>query len=157
MKKTLIVVYSLLFIAAVMFAASCTNKLSDSNTAKNGDTVSSKSENKETGIDWQYNFDKGLTEAKEANKLIMVSFYADWCGWCKRMDKTTYRDKEVVDLSSQFVCVKVNTDKDRTTPADYGVRGLPTVVFLSSEGKLLKTVVGYRSSGYLLDEMKELI
>ena len=38
--------------------------------------------------------DPGLAEAKRAGKPLLVDVYTDWCGWCKRMDRTTYADPD---------------------------------------------------------------
>ena len=37
-------------------------------------------------------FDEALKKARSQNKPLMVDFWAEWCGWCHRLDKTTYVD-----------------------------------------------------------------
>lgn len=107
-------------------------------------------------IEWQTSLDKGLEIAKKTKKPIMADFYAEWCGWCKKLDKTSYQDKNVIELSKKFVCVKVNTDLDSASASKYGVQGLPTIIFLSPDGKVTKQIVGYKEGDYFKTVMEEL-
>ena len=57
-----------------------------------------------------------FTEAWELNKKepkpIFIDFYTDWCGWCKRMDKTTFKDTAVVALMNEgFYAVKFDAEQ----------------------------------------------
>ncbi|MCB4790284.1 MAG: thioredoxin family protein [Elusimicrobia bacterium] len=107
-------------------------------------------------IEWQTSFDRSLEFAKKTKKPIMADFYADWCGWCRKLDETTYQDNNVIELSKRFICVKVNTDADIGTSSKYNVSGLPTIVFFSYDGKVTKKVVGYRPGDYFRTVMEEL-
>jgi thiol:disulfide interchange protein DsbD len=49
--------------------------------------------------------------AEEQNKPVMIDFGADQCGACKKLDEETFTDGRVIELSKNFVCIKVNTDK----------------------------------------------
>ena len=61
-----------------------------------------------------YSFQEGLEKAQQENKLILIDFYTDWCGWCKKMDKETYSDAKIISLvESGFVPVKVNPEEDK--------------------------------------------
>jgi len=125
----------------------CMEKQPVSGTPKSGGTEAARPADAKS-IAWIHDLSSGLDAAKSSGKPVMVDFYADWCGWCRRLDETTYRDPELVALLSDFVCVKVNTDRDRTSPARYGVQGLPTIVFLDKSGGLKETVVGYRDAAF---------
>jgi|WetSurMetagenome_2_1015567.scaffolds.fasta_scaffold172068_2 thioredoxin-related protein len=63
------------------------------------------------GIKWM-----SWTEAVEANakvpKKIFVDVYTDWCGWCKRMDQSTFTDTAVVaTMNKYFYAVKLNAEQ----------------------------------------------
>jgi thiol:disulfide interchange protein len=96
-----------------------------------------------TAIQWNTDFDKALKQAAQDKKPVMVDFYAEWCGWCKKLDRDTYTDAAIRTLSTQFVNIKVNTDQNEELTRRYGVRGLPTIVFLWPDGSVLDQVVGY--------------
>lgn len=64
----------------------------------------------ETELNW-YKFNDGFVKANADNKIALIDAYTDWCGWCKRMDKTTYSAKEVVDkINENFVPIKFNPE-----------------------------------------------
>ena len=108
-------------------------------------------------IQWGFSLAAGLRSARQANKPLLVDFHAKWCGGCKRMDRDTYSAEEVIELSRNFVCVKVDTDKYRQVAREYKVRGLPTIIFLNPEGEVIKRVVGFRNSADFAGLMKEVL
>jgi len=95
-------------------------------------------------IQWLDSFDAALAAARDANKPVMIDFYTDWCGWCKRLDGETYVDRQVVSAAADFVCVKINADMDRATTSKYNITGFPTIIFVSPAGDEVHRVVGYR-------------
>jgi thioredoxin-like negative regulator of GroEL len=101
-------------------------------------------------IKWERNFDEALKKARKAGKPVVVDFWADWCGWCHRLDKTTYADPWVARKAQSFVAVKVNTEgsrKELEVAMRYQVTSLPTIVFLSPEGRQLFRLNGYQGPG----------
>jgi len=108
-------------------------------------------------ITWYKSFEKGLTVAKREQKPLLVDFEANWCIWCKRLDSTTYKAPQVITLSKRFICVKVNCDVDSVTAQRYGVLGLPTIIFMNSEGKVIHQVIGYRGPEDFASEMQKVL
>lgn len=101
-------------------------------------------------IRWERNFETALKKAKAQNKPLMVDFWADWCGWCHRLDETTYVEPNVVRLSKEFVPVKVNTEGGRhetLVALKYGVSDLPTIAFISPSGRLIQRLTGFQGPG----------
>jgi thioredoxin-like negative regulator of GroEL len=101
-------------------------------------------------IHWERNFDAALKKAKTAGKPVFVDFWADWCAWCRRLDRTTYADPLVVKIAQDFVAVKVNTEGSRReleVTRIYEVTSLPTIIFLSPEGRQLLRLNGYLGPG----------
>ena len=94
-------------------------------------------------IKWEKNFDAALREAKSTGKPVLVDFWAEWCAWCSRLDRSTYVDPWVVRKAQAFVAVKIDTEgsrKEQQIAERYQVRTLPTIVFLSPEGRQLLRV-----------------
>lgn len=64
-----------------------------------------------TELKW-YTWEEALNLQKTAPKKIFVDVYTDWCGWCKRMDQTTFKDSSVMDyMAKNFYCVKFNAEQ----------------------------------------------
>ncbi len=104
-------------------------------------------------IAWVYRLDEGLKMAAEQGKPVMVDFYTDWCGWCKKLDEDTYSNARVKAKALRFVAVKVDADRDEASRRRYGVEGFPTIVFLDAQGKEVHRVPGFAPPGAFLKEM----
>jgi thiol-disulfide isomerase/thioredoxin len=101
-------------------------------------------------IKWEKKFDEAVKKARRSGKPLVVDFWAEWCGWCDRLDRTTYADPAVIRRAQDFVPVKVNTEGSRReleVSAKYGVRSLPTILFLSPQGHQLFRVNGFQGPG----------
>lgn len=61
-------------------------------------------------ITW-YSFDEVVEKVENDPKMVLIDVYTDWCGWCKKMDKDTFTDQEVVNFVNQhFYAVKLNAE-----------------------------------------------
>ena len=86
-------------------------------------------------------FDEALKKAKEEKKDLFVDFYADWCGPCKAMESQVFTQPEVGEyFNTHFVCVQVNVEAKENSEVvkKYGVKVLPTMVFINREGKEMR-------------------
>jgi len=84
-----------------------------------------------------------IERASKEGKLVFLDFYATWCTPCKWMDKTTFKDQQVVStLSKSFISVKVDIDDAQgfEMKNKYEVNYLPTMIILNSQGKLVERV-----------------
>ncbi len=108
-------------------------------------------------IEWRYDLTAAIEEATAKKSVVMADFYTDWCGWCKKLDKETYDNKDVIELAKQFVCVKINGDKNIALIERYNVHAYPTIIFLDSNGAETKRVNGYINSQELIELMKQVM
>lgn len=96
-------------------------------------------------IDWEKDYDASLEKSKAENKPILMDIYTDWCGACKEMDKTTFANKNVADYITNFVALKYNPEKSSNGNdilKKYSILGFPTMLFLNSDGFVIKRIVG---------------
>lgn len=107
-------------------------------------------------IQWEPTYKQASAESQKTHHLMMVDFWATWCGWCKQLDAQTYPNPEVQAEARNFVPLKLNADTNGAALARrYGVQGLPTVLFLDSAGHLYGSVVGFRPAPQFTDAMKQ--
>ena len=110
-------------------------------------------------IKWENDFDKAVEKSKSEKKVIMIDIYTDWCGICKEMDKTTFAEKKVIDYTTNFITLKFNPEKasnGNDILRKYNVSGFPTMLFINSNGFVIKKIVGYIESDELLNEMENI-
>jgi thiol:disulfide interchange protein DsbD len=86
-------------------------------------------------------FAKGeLQAALASGKIAMVDFSADWCVPCHELERKTFTDPRVIRESRKFAAFKVDLTHFDSPEADqwrkqYGITGVPTVVFLKPDGR----------------------
>lgn len=95
------------------------------------------------GIAW-LTYEDGLAVAAESEKMVLIDFHADWCKYCKKMDKETFTDPGVIRLIEQyFVPVSVDTQKQKDLGQKFGVKSLPTIWFLEKDGAPITPLPGF--------------
>lgn len=113
--------------------------------------------------------------AQDQPRKIIVDIYTDWCGWCKRLDATTYKDPQVVDyINKNFYAVKFNAElKDKISfkGTDYSYdaqrrvntlsqilmansTGYPTTTFLDEKLNVLSAVPGFQKADMMVSILK---
>lgn len=110
-------------------------------------------------VDWARDYKSALELAKKDKKLVMVDFYADWCGPCKLLDKLTFSNPDVqAALSNDFVSVKVNIEgskENRELALQFNTEAIPHIIFFDSNGKKVSEIVGFVPADQFRDELRK--
>ena len=111
--------------------------------------------------------------SKKEKKKIFVDIYTDWCGWCKKMDKTTLSDEKVVEfINAHYYAVRFDAEMKKEIAfkgksygyTKYGSRGyhelanhllhgkmsFPSLVFLDEHYNLIQAIPGYQEPRFFL-------
>jgi len=101
-------------------------------------------------VQWQ-GYEEGKKIAAESHKKILMYFRTDWCGYCRKMEKTTFEDSKVLSyIKENFVPIKVQGEKETQIASEYGVSGYPHSWFLDQDGEKLRMIRGYIESDVYL-------
>ncbi|MCB0518343.1 MAG: thioredoxin family protein [Lewinellaceae bacterium] len=88
---------------------------------------------------------EALEEADKLGKPIFVDAYAKWCGPCKRMAATTFKDESVGEFfNKNFINMKIDMEEGEglTFRKKYPVSAFPTLFFIDGKGEIIHKVVG---------------
>ena len=82
----------------------------------------------------------------QANQAVLVDFWAEWCGPCKSI--APLLDDAAATYAGRLTIAKLNVDENQALPAQFGVRGIPTLI-LFKNGQVAATKVGALSKAQL--------
>lgn len=111
-------------------------------------------------IKW-YSWDEAIELNSSSNKKIFIDVYTDWCGWCKKMDNSTFKDSKVVKyMNENFIAVKFDAEqKEDIIYKDHimkyiaqGRRGYHELAYSLLDGKM-----SYPAFVYLAEDARRII
>lgn len=114
-------------------------------------------------VSWQPYSEAALQKTVEAGQPAIIDFYADWCIPCKELDKYSFSDGRVVELSRSMVMLKADithgdSPETKRIIKRFDIRGVPTIVFIGPDGQERKDlrVVQFESAEEIRIRMEKL-
>lgn len=109
-----------------------------------------KEETPKKSLKWQTDLKAAHKLSQEQDKPMLVVFGADWCTYCKKLEKETLSHPDLVEyITEGFIPVHLDADKDQRVVEILKVQGLPCSVVLSPAADEILRIDGYlQPSGY---------
>jgi thiol:disulfide interchange protein DsbD len=114
-------------------------------------------------IDWQ-SYSEQSMERRGSGIPIIIDFYADWCIPCKELDKKSFTDPRVIDISKRFLMLKSDLTREnapevKALVSQFGIRGVPTIVFIGPDGmeRLDLRIVQYENADEVLARLHQIV
>jgi len=180
MNKLIIITLSLLFTISCGTAKHTEEDLIETTSGKQlTNSIKAKAEIHidNSKITW-YDFETAIDLTHENKKFIFIDIYTDWCGWCKKMDASTFKDTAVIKfMNTHFYAVKMDAEtkdaiaykgnlyeyKQYNAKAGYNTLAVslldsqlsfPSFVVLNKNEIKKGTIVGFKSPSALIKELK---
>ena len=97
-------------------------------------------------------------KAKAANQLIFVDLFADWCGWCHKMEQEVFPSQAFQTATDDMVLLRLNTEdgnEGTLLARRFQANSLPTFLVLNGDGQLAGTIHGYQPSDVFVKLLKD--
>lgn len=94
------------------------------------------------------------TEVIEADKPVLVDFWAEWCGPCRMVSPIV--DEIAGEKADSLKVVKLNVDDNPATAREYGIMSIPTLLVFKN-GQPDKRIVGAKGKAALLADLADYV
>jgi thioredoxin-related protein len=150
-KSTLYALFVVL-LAALSAAAQNNGAPEIKPAAKEAGTSPAKVADESAGaLRWHGDLKVAQKEALSCGKYVLADVFTDWCHWCTKLDKETFRDPALMAyLKEKFVLARINPEvnSDNAEVSDkYDVQGFPCALVFDARGNLLGKISGFKSAG----------
>jgi thioredoxin 1 len=98
--------------------------------------------------------DANFKELLAGDKPLVIDFWAEWCGPCRMIGPIV--EELAAEYDGRVVIGKCDVDENSETAAHFGVRNIPTIVFLKN-GALVDRQVGYASKEALVEKVNKIL
>jgi len=97
--------------------------------------------------------DATLEEVLNTNKLVVIDFWAEWCGPCKMVGPVI--DQLADEYQDQAVIGKLDVDNNDDATSKYGIRNIPTILFIKN-GEVVDKIVGAGAKSLFVEKIEKL-
>jgi thioredoxin-related protein len=107
---------------------------------------------------WIKSIETAQKKAKAGNKLIFVDLFAEWCGWCHKMEQEVFPSEAFQDATDKMVLLRLNTEdggEGTQLAQKFQVRTLPTFLVLTPEMTVAGVIRGYAPAKEFVQSLEE--
>ena len=90
-----------------------------------------------------HNYDLARSIANKSGRLIVMDFWASWCGPCKVMDEELWNSPEIQKISKNFIGVRIDVEVEKTLVKRYRANSIPKVIIITVNGDVIWEQEGY--------------
>lgn len=106
-------------------------------------------------IQWRGNWEEAQEEAKKANRPLLLELYLEGCPHCARLDRETFQDEAVAAaVIDRFIPVRIEGRSHMDLVQKLDVRGAPTSIIFSPDGKELQRFPGFMPPAEYLQKIQ---
>lgn len=106
------------------------------------------------GVRWLKDPQTAMQQAAATGRPVLMKFTADWCGYCKKMERTTFSDAQTAEVVHRdFVPLLIDADKHKGLTQQLKIRGLPATLIIAPDMTILDRITGYQTTAKLLPRL----
>ncbi|HOV71499.1 MAG TPA: thioredoxin [Dysgonamonadaceae bacterium] len=98
--------------------------------------------------------DATLDEVLKTDKLVMIDFWAEWCGPCRMVSPIIEQLAE--EYKDKVVIGKIDVDENNEATEKFGIRNIPTVLFIKN-GQVVDKIIGAADKRLFVDKINALL
>lgn len=95
--------------------------------------------------------DANFDEVISGNKVVVIDFWAEWCGPCRMLSPVM--DEIAAESDNRFVVGKLNIDENSISYVKYGVRSIPMIVIFK-DGTEVERIIGNQPKNHIVNKIE---
>lgn len=107
-------------------------------------------------VAWRQDYSASRQEASKAGRPLLYNFSTAWCGYCRKLDATTFRDPRVAKLlRDDFVPVKLDGERETRLVQELRIEVYPTLILSDAAGRILGRYTGYLDAEQMMQILEQ--
>ena len=107
------------------------------------------------GLKWFDSYQAGMTAARAQKRAVLIKFEAEWCEWCKKLDSEVFAQPQIVDALENYICIRVDVDKQRNVALAYKISSLPRIIIVNIHNEIVGDWLGFREAPAFSKSLEE--
>ncbi|MHC4497390.1 MAG: thioredoxin family protein, partial [Planctomycetota bacterium] len=104
---------------------------------------------------WFDSYKAGISAAKAQKRPVLIKFEAEWCSWCKKMDREVFAQPQIIKALENYICIRIDVDKQRNVALAYKIKTLPRIIVVNKHDEIVGDWLGYRDSAEFSKLLKD--